>query len=76
MVLWLAWFSALSCLLGAAELIAWRGGNRILPPLDILRFTPFHDYLVPGVILGLVVGGAQLFCLVGTYRRMGIAPLA
>lgn len=75
-VLVLAVFSALSCIAGGMELVIWHRGDRFLPPLDILRFTPFHDYFVPGLILTLVVGGAQLLCVMAVYEGMRSGPLA
>lgn len=68
-VLALAGFSALSALAGGAELVWMRRGNEVLPPLDILRHTPFPDFLVPGLLLGVVVGGTSLAAMVAAWRR-------
>jgi hypothetical protein len=38
-------------------------------PMQWLRGTPFHDYVIPGVILGAVVGGSQLGAAVCEWRR-------
>jgi hypothetical protein len=38
--------------------------------------SPFHDYVVPGLILGLVVGGSQLAAAVMVWRRSAHARLA
>lgn len=45
-------------------------------PLAYLEGTPFTSYLVPGLILGLIVGGTQALAAVTTHRRAPIAPLA
>lgn len=76
LVLGLSMFAALSCVLGGAELIVWRAGNRYLPPLEVLRFTPFSDFAVPGLLLALVVGGAQVACAWLAYRRARGAVMA
>jgi hypothetical protein len=76
LILTLSAFSLLSCLAGGLALVIWPGGNRLLPALDMLRFTPFHDYLVPGLILTIAVGGAQLRCLASNYQRTPSAVLA
>lgn len=74
--LWLALFSAMSCLTGGVALVISRRGTELLPPLEMLRFTPFRDYLIPGLILMLVVGGTQLVAVVAILRRHKAADLA
>ena len=64
----LATFSAMSAGIGAFGLIAGRAGGGVFP-LSLLRFTPFHSFLVPGLLLGLVVGGSSLICAVLSFRR-------
>lgn len=76
LILALAVFSALSSIAGGMELVIWHRGDHFLPPLDVLRFTPFHNYFVPGLILTLIVGGAQLLCVMAVYERRKSAPLA
>jgi hypothetical protein len=76
LIVTLSGFSLLSCIAGGLALVIWPGGSRFLPPLDLLRFTPFHDYFVPGLILLIAVGGAQLLCLTTNYQRTPSAPLA
>lgn len=76
LMLALAVFAAVSCIAGGMELVIWHRGDHLLPSLDLLRFTPFHDYFVPGLILCLVVGGAQLLCAMALYQRNQAAPLA
>ena len=49
--------SALCCVAEGFALMLRRNDMQYLP-LGMLRFTPLHDYLVPGLTLVLVVGGA------------------
>lgn len=45
-------------------------------PLTYLEGTPFTSYLLPGLILGLVVGGTQGFAAFATHRHHAYALLA
>ena len=38
-------------------------------PTQWLSGTPFHDYVMPGVILAAVVGGSQVAAAVAAWRR-------
>jgi hypothetical protein len=49
-------FAGLSAVVGCVGLVT--GGIQI--PLSLLRGTPFTSYTVPGLILGIVVGGSAL----------------
>lgn len=48
---------AVSALVGAIIAIAANGGG---VPLEYLADSPFTSYLVPGLVLGVIVGGTQL----------------
>lgn len=65
-----AWFSLVSALAGMIGLTLG-GGMGI--PLEWIEGTVFDSYLWPGVILGVVVGGAQALALVAQYRRYRLA---
>lgn len=52
----LALFSALSALLGSLLGVALNGAG---VPLEYLAGSPFTSYFVPGLILGVVIGGTQ-----------------
>jgi hypothetical protein len=39
------------------------------PPVAYLEGSPFNSYLVPGIILGVVLGGVHLAAFVLVYRR-------
>jgi hypothetical protein len=50
------WFVALTAAAGGFALVS--GAEAMRFPPDMLRGTPFSDYLVPGLILAVVVGGS------------------
>jgi hypothetical protein len=53
----LSGFGALSAFVGSL-LAIWLNGAGV--PLEYLATSPFTSYVVPGLVLGLVVGGTQL----------------
>lgn len=65
-LLGLLYFGVVSCLIGAVMGVALNGGPI---PVAFLAGTPFDSYLVPGLILGLVVGGTQLVAAIMLERR-------
>ena len=68
----LAIFGALSAFGGAVLAIAANGAG---VPLEYLAGSPFKSYLVPGLVLGLVVGGTQLAAGVALIRNLAISLL-
>lgn len=64
------WFSLVSALAGMAGLTLG-GGMGI--PLEWIEGTAFSSYVWPGVILGVVVGGAQALALAAQYTRFDLA---
>jgi hypothetical protein len=46
--------------LGGGALAATPSGALLGMPLDLLDGTPFHNYLIPGLVLCLVVGGSNV----------------
>ncbi|MGA7205396.1 MAG: hypothetical protein WBX27_12290 [Specibacter sp.] len=54
-------FGAVSAFAGAVMAIAFDGAG--MPP-TYLAGSPFHSFLLPGLILGVVVGGTQAFAAV------------
>ena len=62
------WFTAVTSIAGAAAL-----ASGVMPalglPLALLDGSPFADYLWPGVILGVVVGGTQIAPLIAYRSR-------
>lgn len=59
----LAGFVALSAIGGAIELVGWPRGTGYVP-IEVLHGTPFTTFVVPGLLLGLVVGGTSLVATV------------
>ena len=68
----LAVFGALSSFAGSVLAIAFNGAG---VPLEYLATSPFTSYFVPGLILGLVVGGTQLAAAITLITRRGSALL-
>jgi hypothetical protein len=44
-----------------------RDGSMIRLPLELLKGSPFHSYLIPGLVLFLVVGGASIAAIVAVW---------
>jgi hypothetical protein len=65
-------FLALSAFAGAIQLIE----GTYAPPADLLAGSPFDSYLLPGLALGLIVGGSALFAAVLLIRKSRFALLA
>jgi hypothetical protein len=68
----LALFGALSAFVGAALGVAANGAG---VPLEYLAHSPFSSYVVPGLVLGVVVGGTQLAAAVTLHKRRRSALL-
>ena len=63
----------LTALAGGAALIAGSVeaslATVLTPPVGYLDGSPFDSYLIPGVILGVVLGGVHLAAFVLVFRR-------
>jgi hypothetical protein len=59
-------FGALSSFGGAVYAIVFNGAG---VPREYLAGSPFDSYLVPGLILGVVVGGTQLWATIALVIR-------
>lgn len=66
----IAWFNLISALVGMGGLTL--GGGMGLPP-EWLEGSAFDSYFWPGIILGVVVGGAQAAALTTQYQRREMA---
>ena len=62
-------FQAIGALGGGAVLIASPRGGGVKMPLGYLDGSPFHDYLVPGIILFVVLGIGPLVVAWALIRR-------
>jgi hypothetical protein len=67
---------AISGLAGGASLVVKPSGDVFKMPVANLRGSPFHDYLIPGLILLLVLGAGPLITLVGLWWRQAWAWFA
>ena len=65
-------FAALSTIAGGTELVT--GLKRF--PASWLQGTPFGDYTVPGLILGIVVGGSAAIATVMTIKSASAGSAA
>lgn len=65
-------FGAVSSLAGAVLAIGANGGG---VPVAYLTNSPFSSYVVPGLILGVVVGGTQLAAAIALLARRRTALL-
>ncbi|WP_449280809.1 hypothetical protein [Leucobacter sp.] len=65
-----AWFNLVSAVAGMLGLTIG-GGMGI--PLEWIEGSVFTSYVWPGVILGVVVGGAQLLAILAQYARYRLA---
>jgi len=68
----LAIFGALSASIGAVLAIAANGAGI---PIEYLAHSPFSSYFVPGLVLGVVVGGTQLAAAVTLLAKRRTALL-
>ncbi|WP_291048507.1 hypothetical protein [Herbiconiux sp.] len=62
---------------GAALVVGEISGDQsglLVPAPSYLEGSPFSSYLVPGLLLAVVVGGAQLTALAVLVRRPALAP--
>jgi hypothetical protein len=57
---------------GALLMIVPSGSVFQLPP-DMLKDTPFHDFLLPGIVLFLIIGVGQLVAAMLTQRKRSSA---
>jgi len=64
----LEWFVGLGAAAGGAALTATPSGAILHMPVSLLRGSPFSNYLVPGLVLLLVVGGSNLVAGYLTWR--------
>ncbi len=68
----LAVFGALTTLAGGIGLLT----GVIAMPLEWLQGSPFVDYTIPGLALGVIVGGSMLFAAVTIFTGREIGVLA
>lgn len=67
-------FTALTAVAGGVLLATGREAERF--PTEALRNTPFSDYVIPGWLLGSLVGGTAAVATVATLREARFGGLA
>ncbi len=74
LIVWL-WFGAFSAISGGVLGVFANGAG---VPLAYLQHTPFASYLVPGLLLGVVIGGTQFTAAILLHRgnRYGFSAAA
>jgi hypothetical protein len=66
-------FAAVSAIVGAVGLLV----GYMSIPLSALNGTPFADFAIPALLLGIVVGGSALAAaVIALFGSRGIVPLA
>lgn len=63
-------FNVLSAAVGAAALVT------VGLPIPLESIRPFRSFLIPGLLLGVVIGGTQLWSLITEWRRAALRSLA
>lgn len=69
-------FTALTAFGGSAALLSATDGSNLGIELESLEGSPFNDYLVPGLLLGLVVGGSNVVGAAMVWRKTRFADEA
>lgn len=67
-------FAAASALTGGFLLVAGLEASRF--PREMLKSTPFNDFVIPGLLLGLVVGGSALVAAIAIMRNTAVGAVA
>jgi len=62
-------FLGITAIVGAVPLILYPQGDLMHMPLSMLQHSPFHSFLIPGIILLLVNGILSFIVLNQTLRR-------
>lgn len=62
-------FLGVSALAGSVALVGSPSGAALQIPLSILQYSPFSDFLIPGLILGIVFGAGSVLAILALRRR-------
>lgn len=62
-------FLSLSAMVGAIPMLLLPTGEPLMMPQSLLRYSPFHSYLIPGIILLVANGILSLWVLWLTVQR-------
>jgi hypothetical protein len=69
-------FLGIGALFGGIQFIMAPDGHLLGVPLRMLAGTPFHSFLVPGLLLFTLVGLGPIVAAAVTARRRSFGPLA
>jgi hypothetical protein len=69
-------FLGIGALFGGIQFILAPDGHLLGIPLRMLAGTPFHSFLVPGILLFTFVGLGPMVAAALTARRRAVGPLA
>jgi hypothetical protein len=75
-LLFLLLFQGVSAAAGGFGLLADPSGAAVGLPSEVLRGSPFPDYLMPGLVLVIVLGAGPLLSAYGVWTRRRWAWLA
>ncbi len=67
--------NATGALFGGANLIIHPDGGSMKLSMEWLRYTPFDNYLIPGIILVIANGVFSVAAFVAAYFKVGRYPL-
>jgi hypothetical protein len=62
-------FIAITATLSGIMMVARPDGTLLNLPLSLLVKTPFRDFLIPGIVLALFVGGTNIIAVYKTLTR-------
>ncbi len=62
-------FLGVGAIAGGLALLADPSGEMLGMPASVLERSPFHDFLIPGLLLLVIFGLLPLFVLYGLFRR-------
>ena len=68
-------FIGITAVLGGFGLVSDPSGVTAKTPLEWLKNSPFENYLVPGLILIIVIGGSHLFGGVFSFSSSSFSPI-
>lgn len=68
--------TAVNALVAGALFVLEPSGGRMGMSADYLRFSPFVDYLIPGIVLFTTLGCLPLYVAFVTLRKKSFAPMA
>jgi hypothetical protein len=62
-------FVGITAVLGGFGLVSDPSGTKMNVPLELLKNTPFTNYLIPGLVLLIVIGVGNVFAGIVTFLR-------